>query len=264
MKKIKTLIVAAVCVSAVLLASCSKNDATSGASQPKPADPAPAPSAPAAEKKVSVPKPEPSITPAANKVSIEYRFDVQNDGSDSNYFYWTADGSEICKDGFDVTSGASIAKSTNAFNVVRYDNNDDRKKAIPLGLRNLMLEAVAPRSVPVDDYFTVNQTGKKLLITFVHRGTGYRITTDDDGMLDTATSFEITESLIEKVDGKSVIKKEFAIDGADVTNLSNADLNKVTFIKDVADPAAKQKYSGKLQTVYENGVLCVTGSLTKE
>lgn len=257
MKKIKTLIIATVCVAAVLLASCNKeNDANTGASAPKPAT--------ATEKKVSVAKPAPSITPAADQVSVEFRFDVENDGSDSNYFYWTADGSEVCEDGFDATTGASIAKSTSGFNVVRYDNEDDRKKAIPTGLRNLMLEAVSPRSVPVGDFFTVNQTGKKLLITFVHRGTAYRITTDDDGMLDTASSFEITESLIEKVDGKSVLKKEFALDGADLSNLSNADLNKVTFLSDVADPDAKQKYSGKLQTVYENGVLCVTGTLAKE
>lgn len=260
MKKIKTLIIATSCAAAVLLASCNKeNDANTGASEPKPVT-----EAPATEKKVSVEKPAPSITPAANQVSVEFRFDVENDGSDSNYFYWTADGSAVCEDGFDATTGASIAKSTTGFNVVRYDNENDRKKAIPLGLRNLMLEAVSPRSVPVGDYFTVNQTGKKLLITFVHRGTAYRITTDDDGMLDTASSFEIAGDLIEKVDGKSVVKKEFAIAGADVSNLANVDLTKVTFVQDVADAEAKQKYSGKLSTAYVDGVLCVTGTLTKE
>lgn len=215
------------------------------------------------QKESAMQKPAPTLTPAAGTATIEYRYNVLLDGGENNYFYWSADGSDIHEDWFDVASGASKNQSTKLFNEVRFDETG-KKKAIPMGLRHLMLTAIAAKSVPVGDKFTVTQDGKKLIVTFIHFGNAIKMTTDENGMVDTATSFEIASGLTEKINDKTVVKAEYLLAGADKSVLSNVDLNKVNFVPDVADSDASYKYVGQLATAYEDGILYIMGTLVKE
>lgn len=197
----------------------------------------------------------------AQKATIDYRFNSLKD-DEKNYFNWSADGKNF-KDGFDVKSGASKAKSTSEFNIVRYDTTG-KAKAVPGGLRSLVLYPVANRATAENDAFTVTAEAKKLVIRFVHRGTAYRITTDDKGVIDTSKSFEMAPGLADNVAGAFILKADYLKAGGDNTKMSDIDWTKVTFKPDTADDNATYKYNGTLNAAYsKDGILTVKGSLKK-
>lgn len=231
---------------AMTLVSCEKNDVQTGASV----------AAPTASKMES------SLAPAAGIATIEYRYNVLAEDAANNYFLWSADGGEMHVDGFDAAAGASKSKSTSLFNAVRFDESG-KKKAIPLGLRYLFLYSVAARAIATDDNLTVTQDGNNLVITFIHFGNAFKITAEN-GVLDTSSSFESASGLAERVDGKMILKPEYVKDGADASQMANADWSKIHLIADVADDDASYKYAGKLPLSYAGGILEVKGTLTKE
>ncbi len=198
---------------------------------------------------------------AAQKVTIDYRFNALKDDA-KNYYNWSANGKNI-KDGFDAKSGASKSKSTTEFNAVRFDTTG-KAKAIPAGLRSLVLYPVANRATADNDAFTVTAEGKKLVIRFVHRGTAYRITTDDKGVIDLSKSFEMAPGLADNVAGAFILKADYLKAGGDNTKMSDIDWTKVTFKPDTADDNATYKYNGTLNAAYsKDGILTVKGSLKK-
>lgn len=244
-------IVLLACVSiAIVLTSCSKSDVKSGASST------------AANASTTSRKATSSLTAAKGTATIEYRYNVSKEDVANNYFYWSADGGEMHLDGFDTASGASTGRSTSLFNEVRFDESG-KKKAIPLGLRYLLLYAIASRTVFDDDAFTVAQNGNNIVITFIHFGNAFRITSNN-GVIDTSSSFETAAGLADRVDGKMVLKPEYTKAGADATKMSSADWSKIKLAADVADADASYKYTGKLSASYKDGVLEIKGTLNKE
>ncbi|MBQ9239155.1 MAG: hypothetical protein IJ191_07580 [Treponema sp.] len=196
----------------------------------------------------------------AQRALIDVRLNtMQQDSKD--YFNWSVDGKSV-KDMFDVTTGASRAKSTAEFNVVRFDASGS-KKAIPAGLRSLVLYPVSPRSVYVDDAFTVMENGKQLTIRYIHRGTAYRVTTDATGRIDTASSFEIATGIAENLGGKFVVKAEYLKEGGDASRMADIDWSTVTFMPDRADSDAGYQYAGVLTARMNKGILTVKGTLKK-
>lgn len=197
---------------------------------------------------------------SAQKASIDFRFNtVKDDGK--NYFNWSADGKSV-KDGFDAASGASKAKSTSEFNVVRFDSTGKRQ-AVPGGLRGLVLFPVAVRAIADGDALTAQSEGKKVTITFVHRGTAYKITSDDKGAVDLASGFQIAKDVGANLGGKFVLKDEFVKAGGDKNNMADLDWSKVTLTPDTADADADYKYTGTLNAAVKDGVLTLKGSLKK-
>ena len=195
----------------------------------------------------------------AQKVSIDFRFNTEAADA-KNHFNWSANGKSV-KDGFDAATGASIAQSTTAFNVVRYDNDATKKNAIPAGLRALVLYPVAAWSTATSDAFTVTANGKQLVIRFIHRGTAYQVTTDNKGKIDTDDSFKIAAGVGENVGGKFLIKDEFLKDGGDKANMADLDWSKITLVDDEAAEDATVDYDGELTASLKKGILTIKGNL---
>lgn len=197
----------------------------------------------------------------AQKATIDYRYNVEKDEPAANYFNWSADGKNV-KEGFDVASGASKAHSTTEFNVVRFDSTG-KAKAIPTGLRDLMLYPGAPRATATGDTLNVKAEGKKLTIRYIHRGTAYEIVTDAKGVFDITKDCKISSALADNKGGKFIFRSEYLKAGGDATKASDVDWSKVTLNPDTADANATYKYTGKLTATYTKGVLTVKGTLTK-
>lgn len=197
---------------------------------------------------------------AAQKAKIDMKYKVGTDDA-ANYINWSADGTTV-KDGFDAASGASKANSTKKFDIVRFDATG-KKQAVPGGFRALMLFPVATSAVAKGDNMTVTAEGKKVTITFIHRGTAYKITSDEKGNIDMATSFQKAAGLADNVGGKFVLKDEFLKEGGDNTNMASLDWSKVTLAADTADADAGYTYTGSLKAEYKDGVLTLNGSLKK-
>ena len=195
----------------------------------------------------------------AQKVSIDFRFNTEAADA-KNYFNWSANGKSV-KDGFDAATGASIAQSTTAFNIVRYDNETTKKNAIPAGLRALVLYPVAAWNTATADAFTVTANGKQLVIRFIHRGTAYQITTDSKGKIDTDDSFKIAAGVGENVGGKFLIKDEFLKSGGDKANMADLDWSKITLVDDEAAEDATVDYDGELTASLKKGILTIKGNL---
>ena len=195
----------------------------------------------------------------AQKVSIDFRFNTEAADA-KNYFNWSANGKSV-KDGFDAATGASVAQSTTAFNVVRYDNETTKKNAIPAGLRALVLYPVAAWNTATADAFTVTANGKQLVIRFIHRGTAYQITTDSKGKIDTDDSFKIAAGVGENVGGKFLIKDEFLKSGGDKANMADLDWSKITLVDDEAAEDATVDYDGELTASLKKGILTIKGNL---
>lgn len=195
----------------------------------------------------------------AQKVSIDFRFNTEAADA-KNHFNWSANGKSV-KDGFDAATGASIAQSTTAFNVVRYDNDTTKKNAIPAGLRALVLYPVAAWNTATSDAFTVTANGKQLVIRFIHRGTAYQVTTDSKGKIDTDDSFKIAAGVGENVGGKFLIKDEFLKAGGDKANMADLDWNKITLVDDEAAEDAAVDYDGELTASLKKGILTIKGNL---
>ena len=196
----------------------------------------------------------------AQKATINLNYKVLTNDA-KNSFVWSADGKTV-KDGFDAESGASLAKSTSEFNVVRFDSTGERL-AVPAGLRGFVLFPVCTKAVAENDDLTVTSEGKAVTIRFVHRGTAYLITTDEKGKLDLATGFKKAEDLCDNVGGQFIVKDEYLAEGGDNTSMKSVDWSKVTFVEDVADPEADYTYNGVLTVSYKKDTVTMKGTLVK-
>ena len=196
----------------------------------------------------------------AQKATINLNYKVGTNDA-KNSFVWSADGKTV-KDGFDAKTGASLAKSTSEFNVIRYDSTG-KAKAIPVGLRGFVLFPLATDAVALADDLTVTSEGKAVTIRFVHRGTAYLIKTDAKGNLDLATGFQMAEGLCDNVGGKFIVKDDYLVAGGDNTSMKSVDWSKVTFVPDVADENADYTYNGTLAVAYKNGTVTMKGTLVK-
>lgn len=197
----------------------------------------------------------------AEKVFLNFRFNTLAEDK-KNCFFWSVPGKSV-KDGFDVLTGASKAHSTTEFDAARYDTSG-KLKALPAGLRCLMLFAVSSFDSAAADALTVVSDEKKITISFIHRGTAYKITTDGNGVIDTDASFMFFKGAAENKDGEFILKDDIVKKGGDAKKMSDADWRNIPLAADTYDENAADIYSGKLTARYVNGILTVKGSLKKQ
>lgn len=82
----------------------------------------------------------------------------------------------------DATTGASKLGSTDTFNPYRTDVKG--KKLLPAGLRGLFLYGIADYGTLTDDNLNATKAANGVItIQLVHRGTAYKIVTDESGKL---------------------------------------------------------------------------------
>lgn len=131
----------------------------------------------------------------SNKVSFRFVYDFSDRPADvrsqGSALTWNA-GSAV-KDSFDSVSGASVSSSTRLLKSLWQDKSGGR--TMPDGLRALLLFAVSGPGMAERDALNVRADGKKLTVTFVHRGTAYMIETDDRGFADVSVSFRKAEGV---------------------------------------------------------------------
>ncbi|MDR3311528.1 MAG: hypothetical protein LBS64_00125 [Spirochaetaceae bacterium] len=197
----------------------------------------------------------------AQKASINMRFNVLKSETGKDYFIWSGEGRRY-SDNFDVISGASKLQSTRELNTVVYDSgNVDGRPAFPLGLRGLLLFAVAPYETVMNDDLRIVADGSALTIRFVHRGTAYEIVTDKRGRINLADSCKMAGSLTDTVGEKHLLKPQYVKSGVDPEKMSSLDWSKIDLVPDTAASNAFRKYAGVLQAKYEEGILTVKGTV---
>jgi hypothetical protein len=209
----------------------------------------------------------------AQKATIDARINTRLDGAQDarDYFNWSIGNAKVpVKDSFDPekvdaahgVTGASVAASTARFdNAVRWDRVTTKKSTIPTGFRGVLLFPVGSQKTKDADNLLVTPQGKTLVITYVHNGVAYKITTDTGGNADLASSFK-KASVGDNVGGVFQIRGEYLKAGGDPTVMADLDLAKVTWSPDVADSAASRKYTGKVKfTLDKAGILTIRGTI---
>ncbi len=119
-------------------------------------------------------------------LSLDFSLRIQDgkpQASDENFFRWKDKSGDSAKDGLDATTGASKSSSTRRFDSVLYPSEKDTTPAFPESLRNLFLYAVTSQNFMDKDDFFLTQDGSRILIQFRHRGTAYKIQSDEKGFL---------------------------------------------------------------------------------
>ena len=121
-------------------------------------------------------------------LSIDMLLDTQKENA-RNHLNWRS-GAVSHKDYFDAVSGASKLHSTKNLRELTADP-DSKSSRIPKGLRSLCLFAVSDSKTLSKDNFSITADGKKLTITFSHRGISYKIESDDGGRILVPEGFSI-------------------------------------------------------------------------
>ncbi len=167
------------------------------------------------------------------------------------------------KDHYDAVTGASKNNAVKQLSTLYHDSSK-KKNTVPQGLRNLFLFATAHNSYLQNDLFTVNAKDKLLTITFIHRGTVYKIITDEKGIVDTEKNFFKAPYVAQNKGGIFTVKDEYLKEKSDNTDLRNIDFSKLVFENDTSNQDASYTYTGKLKThLSKKGILKVKGSLIK-
>lgn len=197
------------------------------------------------------------LVPAAafsQTFKIDFRLNTREADS-RNSLVWTADGSRT-KDGLDSLTGASRKHSTAALKALM-SGKDKNARLAPKGLYSLLLFPVSSFSAIQADSLSVQSiSSRKLSITFIHRGYAYRIETDDNGRIDTESSFFMSRKIAENQKGKFTILPEYE----DGQKEGQADFSKIEFYPDTAGSADKA-YAGTLKASYDGKTLRIKGKL---
>ena len=117
---------------------------------------------------------------------IDYQVNTVAKDYANNYFTFTGKPVAVAKDQFqlgpDGVSGASKGKSTENFNIYRWDIFGG--KLLPGGLRSFFLYPVADDGTRTGDGLSVTKLADgSIQVRYVHRGTAYQFATDKDGKL---------------------------------------------------------------------------------
>ncbi len=168
-----------------------------------------------------------------------------------NHFIWKTNESHY-KDSFDAISGASKVHSTKNFREFTLDSNTKNLKT-PKGLRNLCLFSVSDFESQKNDNLTILNEGKKISISFVHRGNSYKIESDENGDILVPDGFfiKIKEPEKESKDEKAREKEN-----------PETEEKSQDFQKDEPDLAVKNIFTGKLRaSLSKEGILSLKGKI---
>ena len=120
------------------------------------------------------------------KLSIDFSLRISEGhpaASEENYFRWKDSSGDSAKDSLDAITGASVSASTKRFDSIMYANPGDKNNLFPQSLRNLFLYAVTSQDFMDKDDFLIESDQGKITIQFRHRGSAYKIVTDEKGLL---------------------------------------------------------------------------------
>ena len=189
------------------------------------------------DKTDSEPKKEQTEEIKKDFLKIDLFLDTKNPNQ-KNHFYWQTS-SVSYKDSFDALSGASKVHSTQNLRESTLDKTT-KSLQIPKGLYALCLFAIAsPDSLQKDD-FQIENEGKKLTITFSHRGNEYKIESDENGIIKVPDGFFIKK--MQKNESEEQVLSEF--------------------VADSVSEKASAFYTGKLKSKLDkNRILEITGKL---
>jgi hypothetical protein len=214
---------------------------------------------------------------SAQDLSIDYRFDVSGRTA-GNYLSYTSAIRYIAadKDSFDAGTGASRQKSTSLFAPIQSDIMG--RATISGGFRSLLMFPLAADSVRVEDNLHVYKEGRIIIMEYVHRGTAYRIRTDDRGNISFPRGSYVMRT-IGYITGHDpqVISRDFSADGTG----TGVDWRKVWDPKtpsgrpvtpgsdrmtgpiqnDYGDMMAMFNWDGTLEVRFENSILTIKGVL---
>ncbi|WP_147615799.1 hypothetical protein [Treponema pectinovorum] len=191
----------------------------------------------------------------AQTLEIDFRFNTQKSDK-KNHLIWIVDGKKT-SDTFDAITSASKKYSTGELRKVLFDKNSN---LAPKGLYSLLLFAISPLQSAQKDELEVQQTGKKITLSFTHRGNAYKIQSDNEGFLSLEESFLIFKSFAQNNKGVFTVKSEYA----DSKNSERLDWEKLTLENDTPDPKSNKKYTGKLKVSLKNEILRIKGKLKLE
>jgi hypothetical protein len=223
-----------------------------------------------------------SQTISQQKLSFEFRYNLEADDPANNYFAWTlerpgpngATEKRIVKDALnptrttipashvDVQTGASAFGTTVEFNNAM---NLNGRSVFPSALRGLMLYAVAPRSYAINEDLRVDQQGKKLTFYWTHNANSNMLWTNDAGeiifddcMASLATCDRPTPETIS-------VKPEFLKAGADDSKKASIDWTKAIPAMTKGGPNSTEfQYTGKVTAEYDKGIITIKGDLVLE
>ena len=124
-------------------------------------------------------------------LSLDLYLDTKK-ANKKNHLNWKTS-SEKYNDSFDAVSSASKVHSTKNLREATMDSGK-KNMQIPKGLRSLCLFAVSSPETLSKDNFLATQKGKKITITFEHRGFSYKIESNEKGEIQVPESFSILSS----------------------------------------------------------------------
>jgi hypothetical protein len=151
---------------------------------------------------------------SAQNLIIDFQYNVS--GPDAgNYLTFTGPLRYIAvnKDTYDAVSGASKQKTTALF--TPYQTDITGKAAFPSGVRGLFLYPVSSDEIRQGDNLNVAKAANGVItIQYAHRGTAYRIVTDNQGRI-TFPRGSYSSRVIGYIQGAGpqVISRDFSSDG---------------------------------------------------
>lgn len=214
----------------------------------------------------------------AADLTVDYKVDVSGK---TRVSYFTFKGPirymAAEQDHYDGVTSASLKKSTEMFQPYRYDVKG--KNALADGLRGLFLFGVAGSKQAQTDKLTVDKAGNGVItIQYTHRGTAYKIVTDNKGniVLPDGTFMKRSIGFIPK-DKDQIISKDFSsdqtaakVDWGKVWNsrikggkavASGSDKKTGDIIDDGASPDSMYYWKGALKAEYTGNILTISGGL---
>lgn len=197
-------------------------------------------------------------------LAVDYQVNVSSQSYDTNYFNWSF-GDKKIEDKFDVSSQASLKKSTGEFNSVRYaGRKEDRQLTMPQGLRALFLYAIADWSLLEEDNLHVEKNEGVIRVRYVHHGKAFELNTDATGAFDVLTGSKMAKDFAVEDEHKEYTIREEHLMGGDATLMKNLNWESLTFNPDKYTSSSPYHFEGKLQFEFNNNVLHIYGKLHKK
>ena len=257
-KKFGVALIAVIVLAVVALAGCSKTEPVAVAE-------APAMTAP--------------VSDGSEDLKIDYRLNVAAPDPE-NFFSFSGNirYMAVDMDQPDENTGASAQGSTQVFHAYLYDV--EGKTTLSAGLRGLFLFAVNPFEVAEGDALDASKASDgTITVQFVHRGSAYRIITDENGQL-TFPDGQYQRRNIGYIQGggPQVLSTDFSADGTSATIdwdkvwdsgiaggkivTEGVDRKTGDIVPYGAQPDSLYYFDGTLDAALESDILTINGALT--
>jgi len=222
--------------------------------------------------------PAPAKSDGSEDLTIDFQLNLA-DNDDNNHFTWAGNIRYMAADNdhYDAATGASALGSTHLFQAYLYDVEGEN--TMSSALRGLFLFAVNPYEQQVGDNLGVSKASDgTITIQYAHRGSAYRIITDNKGTLSLPNgTFERRAVGYIERGAPQVISTDFSADGTAATidwgkvwDSSTADGKEIGDSGKKTGPItpygaskdAMYVFDGDLDVTLEGDILTIAGVLT--